>query len=77
MLHLVEVLDSIQFLEKRCEKVSKKADVIDVVASCLDGLTIQEWLIRFDTLESRIVKTGNVIYEHGDSSSSYVAHIEE
>ena len=41
MLYLVEVPDSIRFLEKRLEEISKKVDAITVVTSHLDRLPIQ------------------------------------
>ena len=76
-IYLVEVPNSIRFLEKRLEDVAKKTDGIEVVSGRLDGLPIQELLTRVDTLESRIVTTGNVTYEHGNSSSGSVAQMEE
>ncbi|KAA0062476.1 uncharacterized protein E5676_scaffold325G00940 [Cucumis melo var. makuwa] len=75
MHYLVEVSDSIHFLKSRLEEIYEKADAIDAVTSRLDGLPIQELLTRVDTLETKVVRTGN--YEHGDSSTSYVSHIEE
>ena len=42
----------------------------------LDRLPIYELLIRVDTLESQIVKMGNVTYECGDSSSGSTVHME-
>ena len=76
MLYLVDVPDSIRFLEQRLEDISKKANGIEAVSGCLDGLPIQELLTRVDTLESQVLRTGNVT-ERGDSSSSSVAQMEE
>ena len=73
MLYLVEVPDSIRSLETQLNEISKKVDVDDVVSDCLDGLSIQDLLIRIDTLESIIVRTRNVTYERGDSSSGSAA----
>ena len=73
MLYLVEVPDSIRSLETQLNEISKKVDVDDVVSHCLDGLSIQDLLIRIDTLESIIVRTRNVTYERGDSSSGSAA----
>ena len=56
MLYLVEVPDSIRFLEQRLEDIAKKADGIEAVSDRLDGLPIQELLTRVDTLESRVMK---------------------
>ena len=52
MLHLVEASNSIRFLEKRLEKVFKKADAIDAVSGRFDGFSIQDLLTRVDILES-------------------------
>ena len=41
MLYLVEVPDSIHFLDKWLEEVAKKADGIDAVSDRLNGLSIQ------------------------------------
>ena len=71
MLYQVEVTDSIHFLKSHLEENFEKADTIYVVASRLDGLSIQELLARVDTLEVNVGRTGN--YEHGDSSPSFVA----
>ena len=67
MLYLVEVPDSIRFLEQRLEDIAKKVDGIEVVFGRLDGLPIQELLTRVDALKSRVMRTGNVTYERGDS----------
>ena len=56
MLHLMEVPDSIRFLEQRLEDIAKKVDGIEAVSDRLDGLPIQELLTRVDTLESRVMK---------------------
>ncbi|KAA0057277.1 polyprotein [Cucumis melo var. makuwa] len=75
MLYLAEVLDSIRFLESRLEEITEKTDTIDVVAGRVKGLPIQELFARVDTLEGNIGRTVN--YEYGDSSSGFVAHMEE
>ncbi|KAA0039097.1 uncharacterized protein E5676_scaffold2047G00180 [Cucumis melo var. makuwa] len=51
MLCLVEVSDSIRFLESRLEEMFEKADAIDAVAGRVKGLPIHELLARVDTLE--------------------------
>ncbi|KAA0060455.1 uncharacterized protein E6C27_scaffold22G002820 [Cucumis melo var. makuwa] len=75
MLYLVEVLDSICYLESRLKEIFEKADTIDVVASRVEELLIQELLTRVDTLEANAGSTGNNEYE--DSSSNFVAQMEE
>ena len=52
MLYLVEVPNSIRFLEKRFEEVAKKVNCIDAMSGRLNGLPIQELLTRVDTLKS-------------------------
>ncbi|TYK02461.1 uncharacterized protein E5676_scaffold1738G00820 [Cucumis melo var. makuwa] len=74
MLYLVEVPDSICYLESRLDEISEKTDTIDAVAGCVEGLPIQELLARVDTLEVNVRRTGN--YEYRDSSSGFVAHME-
>ena len=69
--------DSIRSLETQLNEISKKVVAIDAVSSCLDELPIQKLLTKFDTLESLIVRTENVTYECGDSSSSSATHMEE
>ncbi|TYK11803.1 RNA-directed DNA polymerase-like protein [Cucumis melo var. makuwa] len=75
MLYLAKVPDSVRFLESRFEEIAEKTDTIDTVASRVEGLPIQELLARVDTLEGNIGRTVN--YEYGDSSSGFVAHMEE
>ncbi|KAA0066437.1 uncharacterized protein E6C27_scaffold21G005300 [Cucumis melo var. makuwa] len=75
MLYLVEVPDSIRFLESRLVEIAEKTNMIDAVAGCVEGLPIQELLARVDTLEGNVERTIN--YEYGDSSSGFVAHMEE
>ncbi|KAA0066681.1 uncharacterized protein E5676_scaffold384G00030 [Cucumis melo var. makuwa] len=75
MLYLVEVPDSIRFLESRLEEIAEKTDMIDAVAGRVEGLPIQELLARVDTLEGTVGRTGS--HERGDSSTGSVAHIEE
>ena len=41
----------------------------------LDGLSIQELLIRVDTLEVKVGRIGN--YKHEDNSMGSIAHREE
>ncbi|KAA0033567.1 hypothetical protein E6C27_scaffold2458G00030 [Cucumis melo var. makuwa] len=74
MLYLVEVPDSIRYLEARLEEISEKADTIDVVTGRVEGLPIQELLARVDTLEANVGRTIN--YEYEDSLSGFVAHME-
>ncbi|KAA0025392.1 uncharacterized protein E6C27_scaffold1220G00220 [Cucumis melo var. makuwa] len=54
MLYLVEVPDSIRYLESRLDEISEKTDTIDAVAGRVEGLPIQELLARVDTLETNI-----------------------
>ena len=77
MLHLMEVPNSIRFLEERLEEVAKRVDVDDAVSSRLDGLPLQDLLARVDTLESQIRRIENITYERGDSSSGSIARLEE
>ncbi|KAA0046894.1 uncharacterized protein E5676_scaffold298G00720 [Cucumis melo var. makuwa] len=69
MLYLVEVSDSIRYLESRLKEIFKK------LVKCVKGLLIQELLARVDTLEANVRRTVN--YERGDSSSGFVAHMEK
>ena len=75
MLYLVEVPDSIRYLESRLDEISEKTDTIDEVADRVEGLPIQELLARIDTLEANVERTSN--FEYGDSSSGFVAHMVE
>ncbi|TYK31693.1 uncharacterized protein E5676_scaffold398G00590 [Cucumis melo var. makuwa] len=75
MLYLIEVPDSIRFLESHLEEIAEKTDMIDVVASRVEGLPIQELLARVDTLEETVGRTGS--HKRGDSSRDSVAYIEE
>ncbi|TYK27261.1 uncharacterized protein E5676_scaffold244G00280 [Cucumis melo var. makuwa] len=77
MLYLGEVPDSIRYLESRVEEISEKAGTIDAVAGRVEGLPIQELLARVDTLEANTNVRRTVNYERGDSSSGFVAHMEE
>ncbi|KAA0042047.1 senescence-specific cysteine protease sag39 [Cucumis melo var. makuwa] len=74
MLYLVEVSDFIRYLESRLDEISEKTDTIDAVAGHVEGLPIQELLVRVDTLEVNVGRTDN--YKYGDSSSGFVAHME-
>ncbi|KAA0036720.1 reverse transcriptase [Cucumis melo var. makuwa] len=74
MLYLVEVSDSIRYLESRLDEISEKTDTIDMVAGRVEGLPIQELLARVDTLEVNVGRTGN--YEYEDSSLGFFAHME-
>ncbi|KAA0041705.1 uncharacterized protein E5676_scaffold594G00420 [Cucumis melo var. makuwa] len=75
MLYLVEVSDSIRFLESRLEEVAEKTDTINAVAGPVEGLLIQKLLTRVDTLEENVGRTYS--HECGDNSTGSVAHIEE
>ncbi|KAA0041962.1 reverse transcriptase [Cucumis melo var. makuwa] len=75
MLYLVEVPDSIHFLESHLEEIAEKTDMIDAIAGRVEGLPIQKLLARVDTLEGTVGRTGS--HERGDSSTGSVAHIEE
>ncbi|KAA0047562.1 senescence-specific cysteine protease sag39 [Cucumis melo var. makuwa] len=77
MLYLVEVPDSIRYLESRLDEISEKTDAIDAVAGRVEELSIQELLTRVDTLETNISVGRTVNYEHGDSSSGFAANMEE
>ncbi|KAA0062302.1 uncharacterized protein E5676_scaffold313G003310 [Cucumis melo var. makuwa] len=75
MLYLVEVLDSIRFLESRLEEIAEKTDMIDAIVGRVEGLPIQELLARVNTLKGNVGRTSS--HERGDSSMGSVAHIEE
>ena len=77
MLHLMEIPNSIRFMEERIEEVSERAEVVDAVSGRLNGLPIQDLLARVDTLESQIQRIENVPYERGDNSSGSIARMEE
>ncbi|TYK15849.1 uncharacterized protein E5676_scaffold637G00250 [Cucumis melo var. makuwa] len=57
MLYLMEVSDSIHFLESHLKEISKKVDTIDAVAGCIKRLPIQELLARIDTLKTEAYNT--------------------
>ncbi|KAA0055118.1 senescence-specific cysteine protease sag39 [Cucumis melo var. makuwa] len=59
MLYLVEVSDSIRFLESRLEENAEKTDMIDAVAGRVEKLPIQELLPRVDTVEGTVGRTGS------------------
>ncbi|KAA0059254.1 uncharacterized protein E5676_scaffold84663G00030 [Cucumis melo var. makuwa] len=77
MLYLVEVPDSIRYLEFRLDEISEKTNTIDAVAGRVEGLPIQELLARVDTLETNISVGRTVNYERGDNSSGFAAHMKE
>ncbi|TYK01597.1 reverse transcriptase [Cucumis melo var. makuwa] len=77
MLYLVEVPDSIRYLESRLEEISEKTNTIDAVAGRVEGFPIQELMTRVDALETTVNIGRTVNYERGDSSTGSVAHIEE
>ncbi|KAA0060672.1 uncharacterized protein E5676_scaffold580G00130 [Cucumis melo var. makuwa] len=77
MLYLVEIPDSIRYLESRIDEISEKANMIDAVAGRVEGLPIQELLARVDTLEENTNTRRTINYERGESSSSFAAHMEE
>ncbi|TYK28468.1 uncharacterized protein E5676_scaffold629G001010 [Cucumis melo var. makuwa] len=54
-----------------------KTDAIDAVAGRVEGLPIQELLVRVDTLETNISVGRTVNYEREDSSSGFAVHMEE
>ncbi|KAA0036510.1 uncharacterized protein E6C27_scaffold17875G00010 [Cucumis melo var. makuwa] len=77
MLYLVEVPDSIRYLESRVDEISEKANMIDAVAGRVEGLPIQELLARVDALEENTNARRTINYERGESSSGFGAHMEE
>ncbi|KAA0063458.1 uncharacterized protein E5676_scaffold110G00320 [Cucumis melo var. makuwa] len=77
MLYLVEVPNSIRYLESRLDEISEKTNTIDAVAGRVEGFLIQELMTRVDALETTINIRRTVNYERGDSSTGSVAHIEE
>ncbi|KAA0046982.1 uncharacterized protein E6C27_scaffold230G001680 [Cucumis melo var. makuwa] len=77
MLYLVEVPDSIRYLESRLEEIFEKTNTIDAVAGRVEGFPIQELMTRVDALETTVNIGRTVNYERGDSSTGSVAHIEE
>ncbi|TYK14923.1 uncharacterized protein E5676_scaffold1623G00160 [Cucumis melo var. makuwa] len=54
MLYLVEVPNSIRYLESHVEEIFEKTDTIDAVAGRVEGLPIQKLLVRVDTLEVNV-----------------------
>ncbi|KAA0060454.1 uncharacterized protein E6C27_scaffold22G002810 [Cucumis melo var. makuwa] len=62
MLYLVEVPDSILYLESRLKETAEKNGTIDAVAGRVEGLPIQELLERVDTLEVNVGRTVNYKY---------------
>ncbi|TYK03044.1 uncharacterized protein E5676_scaffold46G001390 [Cucumis melo var. makuwa] len=77
MLYLVEVPDSIRYLESRVDEISEKANMIDAVAGRVEGLPIKELLARVDALEENTNARRTINYERGESSSGFAAHMEE
>ncbi|KAA0033369.1 9-cis-epoxycarotenoid dioxygenase NCED6 [Cucumis melo var. makuwa] len=77
MLYLVEVPDSIRYLESRVDEIFEKADTIDAVAGRVEGLPIQDLLARVDALEENTNARRTINYERGESSSGFAAHMEE
>ncbi|KAA0066144.1 Endo-1,4-beta-xylanase A [Cucumis melo var. makuwa] len=77
MLYLAEVPDSIRYLESHFEEISEKASTIDAVVGRVEGLPIQELLVRVDTLETNTNVRRTINYERVDSSSGFAAHMEE
>ncbi|KAA0052266.1 uncharacterized protein E6C27_scaffold207G00900 [Cucumis melo var. makuwa] len=77
MLYLVEVPNSIRYLESRLDEISAKTDMINAVTDHVEGLPIQELLARVNTLEENTNVRRTVNYERGDSSSGFAAHMEE
>ncbi|KAA0064070.1 uncharacterized protein E5676_scaffold111G001630 [Cucumis melo var. makuwa] len=77
MLYLVEVPDSISYLESRLNEIFEKTNTIDAVVGRVEGFPIQELMARVDVLETNINIGRTVNYERGDSSTGSVAHIEE
>jgi len=75
MLYLIEVPDSVRFLEYRLDEIAAKADTIDAVAGRLDGMPVQELMMRVETLEDKVTRPCG--FERGDSLSGSVAHMEE
>ncbi|KAA0050187.1 uncharacterized protein E5676_scaffold180G001240 [Cucumis melo var. makuwa] len=60
MLYLVEVSDSIRYLESRLEEISEKVDTIDAVAGRVKGLLIQEFSSGFVAhMEERVNELDN------------------
>jgi len=77
MLYLVEVPDSIRYLESRLYEISEKTNTIDAVAGRAEGLPIKELLARVDALEENTNARRTINYERGESSSGFAAHMEE
>lgn len=46
MCYLQYVPDNVQYLESRLKEIANKVDKIDAVASPLDGMSIQELMLR-------------------------------
>ncbi|KAA0067236.1 hypothetical protein E6C27_scaffold418G00480 [Cucumis melo var. makuwa] len=58
MLYLVQVFNSIRFLDSRLEEIFEKDDTIYAVVGSLNELSIQELLTRVNTLEGKVGTTG-------------------
>uniref|UniRef100_A0A9I9EHE8 Uncharacterized protein n=1 Tax=Cucumis melo TaxID=3656 RepID=A0A9I9EHE8_CUCME len=69
MLYLVEVPDSIRYLESRLEEISDKTNMIDVVAGRVEGFPIQELMTRVDALETTI-NIGRTNYKRNSYSKA-------
>ncbi|KAA0055059.1 senescence-specific cysteine protease sag39 [Cucumis melo var. makuwa] len=54
MLYLVEVSDSIRYLESRLDEIFKKTNTIDAVAGHVEGLPIQDSLGFVAHMEGRV-----------------------
>ena len=59
MLYLVEVLDSIHFLDSHLKEIIQKTGTIGTVADRVKGLPIQELLARVNTLEGKVERTSS------------------
>lgn len=57
------------------QEIFEKAKCIDTVASCLDGLSIQELMMKVDTLKVKIKTSSNL--KRGDNLTGSVAHMEQ
>uniref|UniRef100_A0A9I9E5B3 Uncharacterized protein n=1 Tax=Cucumis melo TaxID=3656 RepID=A0A9I9E5B3_CUCME len=76
MLYLVELPDSIRYLESRLDEIFEKTDMIDAVAGRVEGLPIQELLARVNTLEANTNVGITVNYERGDNRIPHQSNTE-
>lgn len=75
MLYPSEVLDNLGFLESSLNEIATKVNIIDVAASRLDRMSIQELMPQVESLEDKVTWISG--FRGGDSSTSFVPRIKE